>query len=91
MGERWAGSTRKARLPRDWHKIRLRILERDGYRCHVCGGPGADGVDHVIPGDDHSDANLKAIHHHVAPCHLRKTAADRPRVGRPPERHPGLR
>ena len=91
MADRWAGSTRRYRLPRDWHKIRLRILERDNGRCHVCGGFGADAVDHVVAGDNHDEANLKAIHHNVEPfCHRKKTAAERPRAKRPPEKHPGL-
>jgi 5-methylcytosine-specific restriction protein A len=34
-----------------WRKVRLVVLERDGYRCRI-GGPGclvdADQVDHVI-------------------------------------------
>ncbi len=86
-----AWGSRKYRLPRDWHKIRVRILERDGRRCHVCGGLGADGVDHIIRGDNHDDSNLAAIHHNVFPfCHRRKTAAEIPRAKRPPERHPGL-
>jgi 5-methylcytosine-specific restriction protein A len=91
VAEAWADSTRRRRLPKDWHIIRARILERDGRRCHVCGGLGADAVDHVVVGDDHRDENLKAIHHNVFPfCHRKKTAAERPRAARPPERHPGL-
>ena len=92
MADGWKGSTRKYRLPKDWHKIRLVILERDGHRCHVCGRAGADAVDHVVPGDNHDLSNLKAIHHNVYPyCHRKKTAADRPKMNREPERHPGLK
>ncbi|MGI9079737.1 MAG: HNH endonuclease [Acidimicrobiales bacterium] len=92
MAEGWAGSTRRARLPRDWAKRRARILERDAGRCHVCKGFGADAVDHLVAGDNHSDENLAAIHHNVLPfCHRKKTAAERPRAQRPPESHPGLK
>lgn len=99
-GGKWRGSTRKARLPRDWDsEVRPRILKRDGYICYVCGQPGADGVDHITAGDDHSDTNLKAIHHNVPPyCHRSKSSSEGGRAAqakriprkRPTERHPGL-
>lgn len=99
MAGAWQGSTRRARLPADWPKRKAHVLKRDGRICHVCGQPGADGVDHVIPGDDHSDANLKAIHHNVAPyCHRAKSSSEGGRAAqakriprnRPTEAHPGL-
>lgn len=70
----WAGSNRRARLPKDWPATRLRILRRDHGICHVCGKPGADAVDHIVPGDDHRDSNLAAIHTH--PCHATKSARE---------------
>lgn len=92
----WEGSTRRRRLPPGWAKTVIRILKRDGRVCHVCGGPGADEVDHVRPGDDHSDANLAAIH--GDPCHRIKSAREGARarrrpvpLRRPAEPHPGLR
>ena len=97
----WAGSDRRKRLPRDWFQRRARVLRRDQGICHVCLQPGADSVDHVIPGDAHDEANLKAIH--KDPCHQRKSSAEggqangvrrRAQVAarkRPAERHPGLR
>jgi 5-methylcytosine-specific restriction protein A len=95
---RWAGSTRAARLPANWAtQIVPRILDRDGTICHRCGQPGADAVDHIRPGDDHSDANLGAIHQDVPPyCHRAKSAAEgvaarqRAPRQRPPEPHPGV-
>jgi len=102
MSGAWAGSGRRARLPHGWPKIRARILKRDGRICHVCHGPGADAVDHIIPGDDHSDGNLAAIHQDVPPfCHRKKSShegadaakaarARRPGRRRPREPHPGL-
>lgn len=96
---RWAGSTRRARLPNDWPKRRAAVLKRDNGVCHVCRGPGADAVDHIIPGDDHSLENLAPIHDRVWPhCHRRKSAAEGSRAAqakriprrRPEEPHPGL-
>lgn len=91
----WKGSTRRRRLPPDWHTvIRPRILARDRGICHVCGRLGAEQVDHLKAGDDHRDANLAAI---CEPCHRTKSGREgaaaaharrRPRR-RPPEPHPG--
>lgn len=98
-GGGFAGSTRRDRLPKDWPKRRAKVLKRDNRICYVCGHPGADGVDHVIPGDDHSETNLRAIHHHVEPyCHRTKSAreggqaaqAKRIPRNRPQEKHPGM-
>ncbi|TDC02109.1 HNH endonuclease [Micromonospora fluostatini] len=96
----WApfeGSTRRARLPEDWPARREAVFRRDGDTCHVCLLPGADEVDHVVPGDDHRLENLAPIHSWRTPqrCHALKTSAEgnaaRPRLYRTPERHPGLR
>lgn len=74
---RWQGSTRKQRLPQDWNTRRLVVLKRDKGICYVCQLPGADTVDHVTPGDDHSLTNLKAIHQNVKPfCHRAKSSAE---------------
>lgn len=90
------GSTRKQRLPPDWDERRAAVFQRDGDICHVCRLPGADEVDHVIPGDDHRLTNLAPIHSWRTPqrCHAFKTSAEgnaaKPPLRRPPERHPGL-
>jgi 5-methylcytosine-specific restriction endonuclease McrA len=73
----WFGSTRKQRLPKDWTTRRLVVLKRDKGVCYICGEPGADTIDHVIPGDDHSLHNLKAVHDKVAPhCHRTKSSTE---------------
>ena len=90
----WSGSDRAARLPRDWPRRRARVLRRDRL-CRVCLLAPSTEVDHVIPGDDHSDANLQGI---CGRCHATKSgreggraaAAQRPSARRPPEPHPGL-
>lgn len=95
----WGNSTRRARLPRGWsNRIAPGILARDNRICYLCGQPGADTVDHIIPGDDHREENLGAVHDRNPPhCHRRKTIAERPRPHqsrlarerRTPEPHPG--
>lgn len=73
----WYGSTRKQRLPKDWAARRLIVLRRDQGICYLCGQPGADTVDHVTPGDDHSLNNLKAVHDAVEPhCHRAKSSQE---------------
>jgi 5-methylcytosine-specific restriction enzyme A len=96
MSGQWRGSTRRARLPKDWPTIRARILQRDGHRCTKQTIDGrcdvaATDVDHVIPGDDHSDANLTSL---CTDHHRAKTAREGARAvvrrAREPEPHPGV-
>ncbi len=91
----WQGDARTS-TPQ-WRGLRQQILQRDGYRCHVCGLLGADEVDHLTPvskgGTDHP-RNLAAIHRQ--PCHARKSSVEgnearwRNRTTRPAEPHPGI-
>jgi 5-methylcytosine-specific restriction endonuclease McrA len=54
-----------ARTGRPWQRRKARIIRRDSGICHLCGQPGADTADHLIPwsqgGSDH-DTNLAAAH-----------------------------
>jgi len=95
----WTTSDRAKRLPPNWPILRAAILRRDNGICHVCGKHGADQVDHINPGDDHSPDNLAAIHSN--PCHRSKSSSEggkaaaasrakRPRQ-RPAEQHPARR
>ena len=99
MPGRWQGSNRSSRLPHDWaSRIVPLVFATYGTTCHVCGQPGADEVDHVRAGDDHSLDNLRPIHGRATPqrCHARKSSAEgntarwKVRQRRQPERHPGL-
>ena len=58
-----------------WRKLRVEILKRDGYICYLCGGDGADSVDHLIArvhgGSTFDRENLRAAH---KVCNSRKGA-----------------
>lgn len=57
VADRWEG--------RKVARLRALVLAEYGNVCHLCGGVGADSVDHVIPrscgGDDSLD-NLRPAH-----------------------------
>ena len=65
-----------------WARVRRAVLERDGWRCRVCGRAGRLECDHVTPLDKGGDAwdpdNLQAI---CRRCHIEKTVSEN---GRPP-------
>lgn len=75
--DRWAaGQSGYQRSGWQWQKTRERILQRDGRRCYLCGGP-ASTADHIIPvawGGSQADSNLAAV---CKPCHDAKTARQR--------------
>jgi len=64
---------------RAWRRLRLDVLERDGWTCHWCGGP-ASHADHLLPrsrgGADDPD-NLVAA---CSPCNLSRGAGPGPRT-----------
>ena len=66
--------------PRRWRRLRRRILDRDGWRCRVCGKAGRLEVDHVKPvkddGEWWAEDNLQAI---CRPDHFIKTARENAR------------
>lgn len=82
---KWAGSTRKARLPADWPQRCQLARQIYGTACYLCGHPDASDTDHLVPGGDHSIANLRpACGQHCrwcaaeqrTPCHLAKSSAE---------------
>jgi 5-methylcytosine-specific restriction protein A len=96
----WERSTGHERTgTSEWQRTRKRILNRDGRICYVCGKPGADTVDHIVPvaqGGSEADSNLSSIHD--KPCHRTKTTREghaamreiRQKAKHPVERHQGL-
>lgn len=80
--EPWANArSRRPRLPGQsgWseQKLHAEIMKLFGGMCHVCGRPGADEVDHVLPlaeGGTDTHSNLRPIH--SEPCHREKTASE---------------
>lgn len=100
MADRWATSTRRARLPKNWKHLVAATQARAGGRCEAidtsgnrCVRPGTD-CDHVIPNDDHRLSNLQWLCH---PHHEAKTKAEaaaarhRHSRRRPAKPHIGLR
>ena len=102
MSGRWAGGGHGRRLGQTgWErqKENQQTLAAHGGICHVCGKPGADRVDHVIPlavtgPAGNVESNRRPIHEN--PCHKQKIAAEaaagrakKSRL-RPKERHPGM-
>nr|WP_253208341.1 HNH endonuclease [Streptomyces sp. YPW6] len=100
----WLDSDRKGRLPKDWDRIRNRVLRRDGHQCTARDQYGkrcdelATDVDHIIAGDDHREANLRALcgWHHQRKSSREGAAASvkkRRQIGKRFQRneaHPGL-
>lgn len=79
MSLRHPGSRHYAKLDkRRWQLLRLRVFERDSWRCCKCGAAGRLECDHVNPmdagGDPYEPSNLQSL---CRECHLAKTAAER--------------
>lgn len=67
-----ARRTRPADGTGRWKRLRRFVLQRDGYRCTVCGGAGRLEVHHRVAvadgGPELDPGNLTAV---CVPCHLR--------------------
>lgn len=82
-------------MPAGWAKTRRRIL-RNTTVCYLCGLPGSEEVDHVVPRHKGGgeDENLAPVHRS---CHAKKSASEgharkrelREKRLRPRDRHPG--
>ena len=62
---------------RRWVRLRLQVLNRDGYRCVLCGRAGKLECDHITPmrrgGDPWALDNLQTL---CRVCHVEKTRGD---------------
>ena len=54
-----------------WAAVRLRVIERDGYRCTRCGKAGRLEVHHEVPvgmiDDPYAESNLRTL---CRRCHI---------------------
>lgn len=59
-----------------WQRVRVQVLERDGYACQACGRHGHMEIDHIVPfhhGGTDAMENLQAL---CRDCHFKKTKQD---------------
>ena len=78
MSRAHPGSKHFAALDRKrWQLLRLRVFERDNWRCRACGKAGRLECDHIVPlhkgGDPYDRENLQTL---CVGCHVEKTRAD---------------
>jgi len=92
----WESSNRKARLPREWHRLRAIVLRNANHQCEViengkrCTNTATE-VDHIIAGDDHTLGNLRAIctDHHKLKSSAEGNTARKQKYSHRVEPHPG--
>lgn len=98
MSGGWKGSTRRARLPRNWDTLRATVLEEAQYQCEYvdhgvrCTNIATD-CDHIINNDNHSRENLQALcpfHHGQKSSHEGNTARKK-KYSKRTEPHPGYK
>ena len=82
MSRKHPGSKHFAALDkRRWQLLRLRIFERDNWRCVRCGKAGRLECDHIVPlergGAPYDPANLQTL---CKTDHIAKTRADTGKV-----------
>lgn len=60
------GSAAQRGYDAEWRRLVARVLVRDRWVCHICGRPGADSGDHVVPlsrgGARLEAGNVRAAH-----------------------------
>ena len=67
---------------REWRRVRLFVLDRDGYRCVRCGRFGAMEAHHKVRGGGGAPYDPDGIETLCRPCHLGETRRERRTVRR---------
>lgn len=89
----WRADTDDQRAP---PRVRARIFDREGGKCHLCGQPiigkkwALDHVKALINGGENRETNLAPVH--IA-CHAEKTAqdvAEKARIAAKRRKHIGI-
>ena len=80
MSRRHPGSRFHAQLDtRRWARVRLQVLDRDEWRCRICGAYGNE-CDHIVPlhkgGAPYDPNNLQT---QCRNCHIEKTRGENER------------
>lgn len=96
MSKTWGQMTPQERNGRGtaaWKRTRQAVLIAHNYICHMCGHPGADTVDHLVPlahGGTNTYDNLRPAHGKRqawgCPGNYAKKDGPTPAL-RPPSRH----
>jgi 5-methylcytosine-specific restriction protein A len=63
--EQQRGSRHERGYGNEWMLLSRSVIQRDGGICYLCGLPGADTADHVVPkadGGPDDPSNLAAAH-----------------------------
>ena len=80
----WRQGERPSR--RQWAKVRVQVLDRDGWACVKCGHKGRLEVDHITPLEDGSPLyELSALQSLCRTCHFLKSQGERRGRETPPE------
>ena len=71
----WRAGERPSR--RQWGKVRLKVLDRDGWTCAKCGKAGRLEVDHIKPlEEDGALYDLDNLQSLCRGCHFGKTRGE---------------
>ena len=58
-----------------WRRLRMRVFDRDGFRCTKCGKMGRRlECDHIVPRDEGGDDSLDNLRTLCRGCHIEITA-----------------
>ncbi|MGV9693341.1 HNH endonuclease [Streptomyces sp. NPDC003444] len=66
-------SARNRSRPKNWTRIRARVLARDRFRCQSCGARQELEVDHLTPVSRGGSWELENLWTLCRPCHRTKT------------------